>query len=176
MKRLYESILSSTNTGKASIYKNNPLEFAKGFFKSDYAFTSKSNDRDLHITSLSAKLITIDSNFPELDFTIGALETSFDKVKIVIKDYEMFKKYFKYSYGKVKIGGKRADIVFDDPNAELHVIDLDKYDFLGRLIIKTAKKVSFTEFPDVESIVVYKKNIQYCGLPLKNKIKLIEIK
>lgn len=176
MKRLYESILSSTNTGKAGIYKNNPLEFAKGFFKSDYAFTSKSNDRDLHITSLSAKLITIDSNFPELDFTIGALETSFDKVKIVIKDYEMFKKYFKYSYGKVKIGGKRADIVFDDPNAELHVIDLDKYDFLGRLIIKTAKKVSFTEFPDVESIVVYKKNIQYCGLPLKNKIKLIEIK
>ena len=53
---------------------------------------------------------------------------------------------------------------------------LDKYDFLGRLIIKTAKKVSFTEFPNVESIVVYKKNIQYCVLPVKNKIKLIEIK
>jgi hypothetical protein len=174
MITLYESILSSTKTGKANIYKNNPLEFAKGFFKSDYAFISKSND--LHITSLSAKLITIDSNFPELDYTIGALETSFDKVKIVIKDYEMFKKYFKYSYGKVKIGGARADIVFDDPNAELHIYDLDKYDFLGRLIIKTAKKVSFTDFPNVESIVVYKKNIQYCILPVKNKIKLIEIK
>jgi hypothetical protein len=53
------------------------------------------------------------------------LETSFDKVKIVIKDYEMFKKYFKYSYGKVKIGGARADIVFDDPNAELHIYVLD---------------------------------------------------
>jgi hypothetical protein len=174
MITLYESILSSTKTGKANIYKNNPLEFAKGFFKSDYAFISKSND--LHITSLSAKLITIDSNFPELDYTIGALETKFDKVKIVIKDYEMFKKYFKYSYGKVKIGGARADIVFDDPNAELHIYDLDKYDFLGRLIIKTAKKVSFTDFPNVESIVVYKKNIQYCILPVKNKIKLIEIK
>jgi hypothetical protein len=174
MITLYESILSSTKTGKANIYKNNPLEFAKGFFKSDYAFISKSND--LHITSLSAKVITIDSNFPELDYTIGALETSIDKVKIVIKDYEMFKKYFKYSYGKVKIGGARADIVFDDPNAELHIYDLDKYDFLGRLIIKTAKKVSFTDFPNVESIVVYKKNIQYCILPVKNKIKLIEIK
>lgn len=174
MITLYEGILSSTKTGKANIYKNNQLEFAKGFFKSDYAFISKSNE--LHITSLSAKVITIDSNFPELDYTIGALETSFDKVKIVIKDYEMFKKYFKYSYGKVKIGGSRADIVFDDPNAELHVNDLDRYDFLGRLIIKTAKKVSFTEFPNVESIVVYKKNIQNCILPVKNKIKLIEIK
>ena len=176
MKTLKESILSSTKTGKANIYKNNPLEFAKDFFKSDYAFTSKSDDRDLHITSLSAKVITIDSNFPELDYTIGALETSFDKVKIVIKDYEMFKKYFKYSYGKVKIGGSRTDIVFDDPNAELHIYDLDKYDFLGRLIIKSAKKVSFIEFPNVESIVVYKKNIQYCILPIKNKIKLIELK
>lgn len=174
MITLYESILSSTKTGKANIYKNNPLEFAKGFFKSDYAFISKSNE--LHITSLSAKVITIDSNFPELDYTIAALETNFDKVKIVIKDYEMFKKYFKYSYGKVKIGGKKADIVFDDPNAELHIYDLDKYDFLGRLIIKTAKKVTFIEFPNVESIVVYKKNIQNCILPVKNKIKLIEIK
>lgn len=179
MITLYESILSSTNTGKANIYKNNPIEFAKGFFKSDYAFISKSNE--LHITSLSAKVITIDSNFPELDYTIAALETGYDRVKIVIKDYGIFKKYFKYSYGKVKIGGARADIVFDDPNAELHISDLhisnlDKYDFLGRLIIKTAKTVSFTEFPDVESIVIYKKNIQHCILPTKNKIKLIEIK
>lgn len=176
MKILYESILSSTKTGKASIYKNNPLEFAKGFFKSDYAFTSKSNDRELHISSLSAKIITIDSNFPELDYTIGSLHTSLDRVKIVIKDYEIFKKYFKYSYGKTEIGGPRADIVFDDPNAELYAYDLDKYDFSGRLIIKSAKKVSFNEFPNVESIVIYKKKILNCFLPTKNKIKLIEIK
>lgn len=174
MKSLYESILSSTKSGKDSIYKNNPLEFAKGFFKSDYAFISKSNE--LHITSLSAKVITIDSNFPELDYTIGALETSSYKVKIVIKDYEMLKKYFKCSYEKVKIGGSSTDIVFDDPNAELNTHDLDKYEFLGRLVIKTAKSVSFNEFPDVETIVVYKKNIQRCFLPTKNKIKLIEIK
>lgn len=30
MITLYESILSSTKTGKANIYKNNTLEFAKG--------------------------------------------------------------------------------------------------------------------------------------------------
>ena len=173
MISLYESILSSTKTGKAGIYKNNPLEFAKGFFKSDYAFT---NDDELHISSLSAKIITIDSNFPELDYTIGTLHTSLDRVKIVIKDYEMFRKYFKYSYGKVEIGGTRADIVFDDPNAELYAYDLDNYDFSGRLIIKTAKKVSFNEFPNVESIVIYKKKILNCFLPTKNKIKLIEIK
>jgi hypothetical protein len=176
MKTIYESILSSTKTGKSTIYKNNPLEFAKDFFKSNYAFTPKSNGNDLHITSFSAKTVTIDSNFPELDYTIGSLESSIDRVKIVIKDYEIFRKYFKYSYGKVKIGGKRADIVFDDPNAELHTYDLYKYDFSGRLIIKSAKLVSFEEFPNVESIVVYKKNIQHCLLPIKNEIKLIEIK
>ena len=173
MIALYESILGSTKTGKAGIYKNNPLEFAKGFFKSDYAFI---NDDELHISSLSAKIITIDSNFPELDYTIGTLHTSLDRVKIVIKDYEMFRKYFKYSYGKVEIGGPRADIVFDDPNAELYAYDLDNYIFSGRLIIKTAKKVSFNEFPNVESIVIYKKKILNCFLPTKNKIKLIEIK
>lgn len=176
MISLYESILGSTKTGKAGIYKNNPLEFAKGFFKSDYAFTSKSNEHELHISSLSAKIITIDSNFPELDYTIGSLHTSLDRVKIVIKDYEMFRKYFKYSYGKAEIGGTRADIVFDDPSAELYAYDLDKYDFSGRLIIKTAKKVSFNEFPNVESIVIYKNKILNCFLPTKNKIKLIEIK
>jgi hypothetical protein len=173
MIALYESILGSTKSGKASIYKNNPLEFAKGFFKSDYSFTD--ND-ELHISSLSAKIITIDSNFPELDYTIGTLHTSLDRVKIVIKDYEMFRKYFKCSYGKVEIGGLRADIVFDDPNAELYAYDLDNYIFSGRLIIKTAKKVSFNEFPNVESIVIYKKKILNCFLPTKNKIKLIEIK
>lgn len=143
MIALYESILGSTKTGKAGIYKNNPLEFAKGFFKSDYAFT---NDEELHISSFSAKIITIDSNFPELDYTIGSLHTSIDRVKIVIKDYEMFRKYFKYSYGKTEIGGPRADIVFDDPNAELYAYDLDKYDFSGRLIIKTAKKYHLMNF------------------------------
>lgn len=173
MIALYESILGSTKAGKDSIYKNNPLEFAKGFFKSDYAFTTGD---ELHISSLSAKIITIDSNFPELDYTIGSLHSSWNRIKIVIKDYEMFRKYFKYSCGKVKIGGPKADIVFDDSNAELYAYDLDKYDFSGRLIIKTAKKVSFNEFPNVDSIVVYKKNIQNCFLPTKNKIKLIEIK
>lgn len=173
MIALYESILGSTKTGKAGIYKNNPLEFAKGFFKSDYAFT---NNAELHISSLSAKIITIDSNFPELDYTIGSLHTSLDRVKIVIKDYEMFRKYFKYSYGKTEIGGPRADIVFDDPNAELYAYDLNNYNFSGRLIIKTAKKVSFNEFPNVESIVIYKKKIQNCFLPTRDKIKLIEIK
>lgn len=176
MITLYESILSSTKTGKSTIYKNNPLEFAKDFFKSNYAFTTKSDNSDLHITSLNAKTVTIDSNFPELDYTIGSLESSIERVKIVIKDYAMFRKYFKYSYGKVKIGGKRADIVFDDPNADLYTFDLDKYEFLGRLIIKTAKLVSFEEFPNVESIVIYKKNIQHCLLPIKKEIKLIEIK
>lgn len=181
MNNLYESILSSVNAGK-NHFLNDPDSFAKEILKLDPEYNYFILAGTLCITSFDGNTFVIDKNFPDIKFKIAQIG-GVRKQSIIIKDWEVFRKHFATSYGApVELGtsfNSQLSIHIQDPN----FVSTDHRDFeyilkvKGNLIIDTAKKIIWKEFPNVDGdITINAKKISVLSLPINNKTSIIKIK
>lgn len=139
---------------------SDPDAFAKQYLKLNPEIQYFVSSNVLHITSLprGTKVFVIDKNFPDIKFKIGSLNTIGDKCKIIIKDWNVFAKYFGTDYGEpAKIGynyeGRyKTTTYIQDPNfVSTSGPSLDRIiKISGDLVIDTADKIVWDVFPKVE--------------------------
>lgn len=175
MLALKESILKSNNSGIEEVIKKDPEKFAKYYLKAEHYFVSQGT---LYVTFLpdNTKIITIDDNFPRIEFKIGSFGASdYRKIQIIIKDYKFLLEHFR-AYGTCELGGSRTDIIIDDSSSDIYYDELNRYGITGRLIIKNARSISFSHLPNIPSIILYRKNIGQINMPIGEKTKLVEIR
>ena len=179
MLTLQESIIKSNSASVDSVITKDPRKFAELYLKlTDEHGYYISNDGKYLSAYPSPGTYMIDDKFPKIEFYISGFGwDDWNKMQIIIKDLSIFEEHFRSDWGKCKLGGKRTDIIIDDPNAVIFYESLSKYEIKGRLIIKRAKLVDFSNsFPEVPSIILYRKNIARFESRIKDTTKLIEIR
>ena len=184
MKNIYESILSSTNSGK-SFMLSDPDAFAKQYLKLNPQIHYFVSDNVLFITALpnETKTFVIDKNFPDIKFKIGQI-TGLGKRKIIIKDWKVFMKYFGKNYNfPVELGCSveryKTTTYIQDPNfVSTSGPSLDRIiKIKGNLVIDAAAQIQWNAFPDVDGdITINAKKIGKLILPISSETSIIKIK
>lgn len=179
MKNMYESILSSTKSGKQYLLED-PDAFAKEYLHlTDNQYFVLNNF--LFVTGYPGKMFVIDAKFPDIKFKIGQFGGVTDN-KIVIKDFSVFRKHFEGSNkSRPRLGFKILNTANTTYIQDPEFVSTDPKDFdkviEGNLVIDKAKKIQWFSFPDIDGDITFNaKGISELSLPMGTKTNIIKIK